>query len=574
MNVMRGEHPFPQMVRENWVNLNGEWEFEFDNSRCGRDKEFYKRNSLDGKINVPFCPESKLSGIEVRDFIYCVWYRKEFVLPEALKNQRILLHFGAVDYYATVYINGEKVTEHKGGYSSFSADITKYLKDGVNVICVCAEDDTRSPNYPSGKQSQRFESKFCSYTRTTGIWQTVWLEAVGKTYVKNFRAYTDIDNNSVMFRIDADGDFTGKDVKATVYYDGKKVGVAKTTLPGRCAFLNVLLSEIHLWDIGKGNLYDVIFEISDNDNIIDTVKCYFGMRTASFSDKGFLLNGRIVFGRWVLDQGYYPDGVYTAPSDEALKNDILYSMELGFNGARLHQKVFEPRFLYWADKLGYLVWGEFPSWGIDIGDLKNINNFLPEWLEVIDRDFSHPSIIGWCPLNEVREVKSGDFVSLVYNATKAADPTRTVVDTSGYVHSVSFEIYDVHDYESDYKKLNEYYSELDKGIINDHAERTAELSGRQKYCGEPVFISEYGGIKWDTNDKNSWGYGDDPKTEEEFKERYKNLTETIMANKKICAMCYTQLYDVEQECNGFMTYERKFKFPPEYFREINTQKAQ
>ncbi|MBQ7900519.1 MAG: beta-galactosidase [Clostridia bacterium] len=578
MNIPRAEHPFPQMIRSNWLNLNGQWEFEIDNGVSGKHREFFKRDILSDKITVPFCPESDLSGIGNKDFMYCVWYRREFELPESFAGNRVILHFGAVDYIATVYINGVEAGSHKGGYTSFAVDITDYIKDGTNVIHVCAEDDAQKYNQPRGKQSDNYHSYRCLYTRTTGIWQTVWLEAVGNTYIKNFYTYADIQNSSVMFRIKlGGGNYTGKTITADVSFDGKPVGKASTVAYGENAYLTVALSELHLWDAGCGNLYDVTFGVCDGEKALDSVNCYFGMRTTAFTEKGFELNGRVVFGRWVLDQGFYPDGIYTAPTDEALKNDIIYSMELGFNGARLHEKVFEPRFLYWADKLGYMVWEEYANWGCNITRAESVNNILPEWLEAVDRDFSHPSIIGWCPLNETWDTdeirQDNSVVANVYHATKNADSTRPVIDTSGNFHAVKFEIFDVHDYEQNPEKLQEYYSKLKDGIIIDQTERNPKNAGRQPYSGEPVFLSEYGGIRWDVGDSTGWGYGQAPATEEEFLDRYKKLTEVAMQNDKICAVCYTQLYDVEQERNGLMTYDRKYKFNPKYFFNINTQKA-
>jgi len=584
MSIPRSEHPFPQMMRGNWMNLNGEWEFEIDNSLSGKDKKFFLRDSLDSKITVPFCPESELSGIGNKDFMYCVWYRKEFTLPENFLGHRIILHFGAVDYISTVYINGIEVRTHKGGYTSFSTDITNYLKDGKNVICLCVEDNKNKYNQPSGKQSEKFESHGCFYTRSTGIWQTVWIEAVGSAYIANFHTFSDMENGVAMFKISLGGKgFIGKTLKAKASFESRSMGYSSTKIYGDNVYVSVPLDEIHLWDIGKGNLYDIVFSIWDGDKAIDSVLCYFGMRTFSFGVNGFEINGRTIFGRWVLDQGYYPDGIYTAPTDEALKDDILKSIELGFNGARLHEKVFEPRFLYWADKLGYPVWGEFPNWGFDISEFESIDSILPQWAEVIDRDFSHPSIIGWCPLNETdypgyQKIQNPKVVKYLYEYTKKADPTRPVIDTSGFFHEVDCEVYDVHDYEQDYKLIEEYYSKLDRGIIQDITVRLPKWSGRQSYKGQPVFVSEYGGILWDMDnlpqgEESSWGYGDAPKSEDEFLDRFKNLTETFMNNPKICAICYTQLYDVEQERNGLMTYDRKHKFNPEVIRRINSQKA-
>ena len=574
MNIPRAEHPFPQMFREEWINLNGEWEFEIDNSYSGKEKEFFKRNRLDSKINVPFCPESELSSICNKDFMNCVWYRKEFTLPESFEGKRVILHFGAVDYFSTVYINGQSIGEHKGGYSSFAFDISKYIKEGTNTICLCAEDDVRDNKQPTGKQSTKYASAGCLYTRTTGIWQTVWLEAVGNTYIDNFYSYANTDSSEVMFRITINGDIKNKKIKAEVSYNGKKVGGAISAVSGEDVYMTVKLSELHLWDIGCGNLYDVEFSVLEDNRAVDFVTAYFGMRNVRFSEKGFEINGRTVFGRWVLDQGFYPEGIYTAPSDEALKNDIIYSLKLGFNGARLHEKVFEPRYLYWADKLGYLVWGEYPNWGLDVSKAENVMNILPEWIEVMERDFSHPSIIGWCPLNEIQVERDRDLVKMVYDITRKLDPTRPAIDVSGFFHVIECGVYDVHDYDQDAENMKKCYSQLENGILDEALFRwRPETKGEQVYRGEPIFLSEYGGIKWDLSNDDSWGYGNAPKTEEEFLKRYKDLTETIMSNKRICAMCYTQLYDVEQERNGLMTYDRKFKFDPEYFRGINTTKA-
>ena len=288
-----------------------------------------------------------------------------------------------------------------------------------------------------------------------------------------------------------------------------------------------------------------------------------------------MLNGKSVFGRWVLDQGYYPDGIYTAPSDEALKADILYGMELGFNGARLHQKVFEERFLYHADKLGYLCWGEFPTWGLHIFNYEGLAGVLPEWLEVMERDMNHPSIIGWCPFNETwnqtSEARRQDnrVVEHIYRVTKAVDPTRPCIDTSGNFHVVT-DIFDVHDYEQNVETFKSHYETLN-GNINFGRESDRN---RQFYKGEPFFNSEYGGIKWTGKpDENSWGYGNAPKTEQEFLDRYKGLTDVLLDDDRMLGFCYTQLYDVEQEKNGLMTYEREYKFDPKIIHAINSRKA-
>jgi len=574
MSIPRPEYPRPQFSRELWMNLNGTWEFQIDNEKSGEAKEFYNLEHLSGSISVPFCPESKLSGVTNKDFMACVWYKRRVSLTSEQLKKRVLIHFGAVDYLAVLYVNGQKAGTHKGGYSSFFFDITELLKEGENDITLCAYDDTRSFDQPTGKQSKRFHPIRCCYTRSTGIWQTVWLEFVDAARIVSANYKTDFDSSSVVISVKVTPEAIGKHVKADVFFEGRAVGTAEADLLSNCTEMVCRLSEIHKWDLGEGNLYDVVFELSDEGGVRDTVKSYFGLRTVALDKKAFRLNGRIVFGRWVLDQGYYPDGIYTAPTDDDLKNDIICSMQLGFNGARLHEKIFEPRFLYWADKLGYMVWGEYPNWGLNITEFGCIENILPEWIEAVERDIAHPAIIGWCPLNETwdhfNRRQNDMLVKTLYQVTKAIDPSRPAIDTSGNYH-VATDIFDVHDYTQEVEAFKYNYSETDKGILRDSVFR--KTPDRQTYGGEPMFISEYGGIKWSSEEGEAWGYGNAPKTEEEFLARYEGLTTTIIDNPDMLGFCYTQLYDVEQEQNGLMTYQRVFKFDPEIIRKINTKKA-
>ncbi len=571
MNIPRCDYPRPQMVRNSFICLNGEWDFETDNAMAGEEKRFFERDSLSGKIIVPFCPESELSGVGNKDFMNAVWYRKNI---DAVKDgRRLILHFGAVDYYTKVFVNGIKTGEHKGGYTSFSVDITDALKDEDNYITVVAYDDVRSGRQCAGKQSTKLNSYGCLYTRTTGIWQTVWMEYVDECHIKNIRTVTDIETPSVNFTLKLENG-VGAEISAKVTYEGKEVGKGSVKSTGDVAILNMELSEKHLWELGEGRLYDVEFTVKKDGEVKDEVKSYFGLRSVSLSGKRFLLNGKSVFGRWVLDQGFYPDGIYTAPTDEALKNDIVSSMKLGFNGARLHEKIFEERFLYWADRLGYMVWEEHANWGLDITEMSALPHFLPEWMEAIERDFSHPSIIGWCPFNETWDQNGrkqcDDVIRTVYEVTKAMDPTRPCIDTSGNFHVVT-DIFDVHDYEQNPEKFREGYVD---GKLICQIQRDPSRRFRQTYDGkQPAFISEYGGTGWAIEDGKNWSYGSRPKDEEAFIERYKGLTETILQSEHIMGFCYTQLYDVEQEINGLMTYDRKFKFDPEKFREINVRKA-
>lgn len=569
--MYRQEYPRPQFVRDDWKNLNGKWEFEIDHGNSGKDRKLYEASSLADQINVPFCPESELSGIGYKDFMAAVWYRREFDIPENWKDKRILLHFGAVDYETTVWINGKEAGKHRGGYTPFSFEITDLLKNGNNVLTVNAVDDNRSGLQPRGKQSAGYYSAGCDYTRTTGIWQTVWLEAVPKSYIKKAKYISNPKDSSVNIELEVDRKSENLQVELTALYKGTEVGNRTLSVNGNLAQGDLIVSEVHLWEPGKPELYDLEITLLYNGQPIDHVSSYFGMRTVSLRDKAIYINEKPVFQRLVLDQGFYPDGIYTAPSDEALKRDIELSMELGFNGARLHEKVFEPRFLYWADQMGYLVWGEHANWGLNITNAEGLSRFLPEWIEAVDRDFNSPALVGWCPFNETWDLngtkQDDEVLRITYEVTKALDKTRPVIDTSGNFHVVT-DIFDIHDYEQDVEKFAEKFRAMGEG-----GEAYVTFPHRQRYEGQPYFVSEYGGIWWQPGNDEGWGYGNRPKSEEEFLERYKGLTETLLKNKAICAFCYTQLYDVEQEVNGLYTYERKAKFDPAIIRAINSQRA-
>ena len=562
MNIPRPEHPNPQWRRAAWQNLNGPWDFGYD-------------ENFGQTITVPFCPESALSGIGNRDFIPAVFYRRMInITPERLHG-RVALHFGAADYETSVYVNGKEAGRHTGGYTSFSFDITEYLRAGQNELQVRCEDDTRDPMVCSGKQSDRPESYECMYTRTTGIWQTVYLEFAPKNYMISAVYQTDPANGCLHLRVNTQGDGT---VRAKAFWQGREAGRAGAE--ARCGFarLTLPLSETHLWEIGKGGLYDL--ELSFGEDIVHS---YFGLRSLAIEGHAFMLNGKSVFQRLVLDQGFYPDGVYTAPTAQALENDVELSMRAGFNGARLHQKVFEPLFLYYCDLHGYIVWGEFASWGIDHSRPEALHHFLPQWCEAVERDRNHPSVVGWCPFNETWDIDGrpvyGETLRALYDVTKRLDPDRPCIDTSGNYH-VATDIYDIHDYQQDVGIFAK-----DHGSPQGNQFFRETFPDRQRYTpGRPVFVSEYGGIGWssatvggagisDENRDGDWGYGKGPKDAAAFLARYEGLTNALLDNPKIMGFCYTQLTDVEQEKNGIFTYERGVKFDPEFFRRVNTRKA-
>ncbi len=563
----RTEHPKPQFRRDHWENLNGPWEFLIDQGASGLEQGFQNTNvSYDRIIQVPFCPESKLSGIEYRDFMTSVWYRRSIRITAEQLRGRVFLHFGAVDYEAALFVNGQPWGTHRGGYASFQFDITQTLHPGENTLVLNARDDTRSRLIPSGKQSEQYQSFGCYYTRTTGIWQTVWLEFVPEKYIRQVRYTTNAEEGLLVITADLAGAgcFT-----AEALYGGRPMGTASCKTQGGHTVLTLPLAEKHLWEPGCGRLYDLELHFEQ-----DRVHSYFGLRSLTLQDRKFCINGRSVFQRLVLDQGFYPEGIYTAPSDQALIDDIRNAMAMGFNGARLHEKVFEERFLYHCDRLGYLVWGEYPNWGLDHSYADCIYGILPEWLEVLHRDHNHPSIVGWCPFNETWDQKGrqqfDDAIRTVYLATKAADSSRPCIDTSGNFHTVT-DIYDLHDYEQDPAVFAGHYARLAE--TGELADFSSAFSQRQQYDKKaPFFVSEYGGIAWD-RDARGWGYGNAPKTPEEFLGRLKGLTDVLLDNEGIFGLCYTQLTDVEQEQNGLYTYDRVPKFPPETVREIFARKA-
>jgi beta-galactosidase/beta-glucuronidase len=399
------------------------------------------------------------------------------------------------------------------------------------------------------------------------------MEAVPSAYIADVRMTPDLEDGRLFIEAKVDGGTKDMVLRAQALIDGSQVGEAKAQCSGGQACLELKISQVRAWSPEDPFLYDLSLSLENGGAAIDQVDSYFGLRSIQIDPPAVLLNGKPVFQRLVLDQGFYPDGIYTAPTDEALKKDIEISMGLGFNGARLHEKVFEPRFLYWADKLGYLVWGEFPNWGVDHSSRETLQQYLAEWMEALDRDYSHPSIVGWCPFNETPRNQNSELLRLIYRVTKAADLTRPVIDTSGYTH-VETDLYDVHDYDQNPESFAAKYRPLLEG-----GEARRNFPDHDApYKGQPYWVSEYGGIWWNPGqtDEEGWGYGGvsgRPKSEDEFLERYRRLTEILLNHPRMCAFCYTQLYDIEQEVNGLYYYDRRPKFDPEKIRIINSQKA-
>lgn len=568
----RQEYPRPQFERTDWVNLNGPWTYTFDFGKTGIDRKLFESKGFDSTITVPFCPESKLSGVEYKDFIPAMWYQRTIRIPDSWRDRRTMLNFGAVDYFCAVYIDGKLVGRHWGSSDSFGFDITGYVSDGADhSLVVRVEDDTRSGVQPLGKQSSLYYSHGCMYTRTTGIWQTVWMEPVDRCGLASVYVVPDLDRKVFTvqpeFRAFADGL-----VFEAVVRDGNKV-VGCVKMPASPGLkLDVPLKSVKTWSPESPFLYDVDFTVYDrNGNALDKVRSYAGMRKIHTVGNRLYLNNRPYFLRLVLDQGFYPEGIWTAPSDDALRRDIELSMAAGFNGARLHQKVFEERFHYWADRLGYLTWGEAPSWGADANRIESARNFIPEWENVVVRDRNHPSIIAWTPFNETWErpensekaMQHDRLVSDVFSATHRLD-YRPVNDASGNYHVVT-DLWTVHKYDQDPEKLAAWFD------ISDGKYPCQDPKRDVPYGGQPFFIDEYGGIKWIVGKEfasNSWGYGQGPRTLDEFYTRLGALTDVILGVPYMSGYCYTQLTDVEQEQNGIYNYDRTPKFDMDRIKAI------
>jgi len=552
----------PQMVRGEWLNLNGVWEFaETDD---GGDA-LLGAASYPDKITVPFCRESKLSGLERKGFVKNVWYRRTFQVPADWKSPRIRLHVGACDWRTRVFVNGQLAGMHTGGSAPFAFDITRLLQTGDNTVIIHAFDDTASGKQACGKQSQKPESHGCVYTRTTGIWQTVWLEGVGATYVSDYFV-TPTPDGRIQVRVETDGPEAGVMVQVEASALGKAAGTASAPANGRAAVMEIALTEKHLWTVADPFLYDLKVSVTKDGETLDTLAGYFGLRTISIQGAAYLINGQPVFQRLVLDQGFYPDGIWTAPSDADLRRDIELSQAAGFNGARLHQKAFEPRLLYWADKMGYLVWGEFPNWGANLGEQDVDLPIVDEWVELVRRDRNHPALIGWCPFNETPKTAVPVQNTAVY-VTRQVDPTRPVLDTSGWVHGIADpQLLDAHDYNQNPEAFRAHWFQA----LGDSP--LPPQYGGAVSAFVPFFVSEYGGIGWNLDGKG-WGYGNIPKTLEDFYARFQGLTDALLDNPRMFAYCYTQLTDIEQEQNGLYTYDRKPKFDMARLHAVQTRAA-
>ena len=570
-DVPRPEHPRPDFYREDWLNLNGCWDFSFDDHELGEEEGWHLgKVEFDKRIVVPFPFQSRLSGIHDESFHDVVWYKRSFTIQEEWIGKRILLHFGAVDYESKVWLNGYYLGSNVGGYAPFKFDITRYLREGENLLVLRVLD--RHGDQPRGKQDSRLHPMGVHYMRVTGIWQTVWLEAVGEAYINSVRFIPDIDNEIVEISASLAGESEGCNLKATIYFAGVEEAEAKGLVVDGEAHLRVSIPYMKLWSPETPDLYDVELVVSKDGEVLDRVWSYFGMRKISVKGNRILLNNEPYYLKMALDQGYYPDGLYTAPSDSDLRRDVEAAKRLGLNGVRKHQLAADPRYLYWCDKLGLLVWGEMGDWGMP---LSMFERFWSEWRRIIVRDFNHPSIIVWVPFNERAEARRDKenqrALIEIYRRTKALDPTRLVIDTSGYAHTET-DIVDIHQYR--WLKGREWIERWSKpwmeGKIPD--ECLHSFAEGFKYEGQPIVISEWGG--WSIEgfkpivDRPLTSYHR-VRDEFSFISLYRDIVKVLMNEPSICGFCYTQLYDVEGEVNGFLTYDRKWKIPPEEIAKIN-----
>jgi len=594
--VPRPEYPRPQLRREGWTNLNGEWRFAFDDENAGLAGGWQNVSAqglgsgdapFDRKITVPFSFQAKLSGIGETAFHDVVWYARTFEHSVA-EDERLLLHFGAVDYRATVWVNGAHVISHEGGHTPFSADVTHALGSGENVLVVRAEDPSRDVTIPRGKQYWREESAGIFYTRTTGIWQTVWLEPVGRRRIGSLRLTPDVDAAALDVEVGVEAFEPGLTLRLTVAYEGERVLDDRVGLQSALVERRLPLvtrgeqpaspypgrwGKPPYWSPEEPNLLDLRLELLDAEGReLDAVDSYFGMRKIEVREGKVYLNDRPLYQRLVLDQGYFPDGVLTAPTDDDLRRDIELAKEMGFNGARKHQKVEDPRWLYWADRLGFLVWGEMANAYQYSPDYAR--RITAEWQEAVRRDYNHPSIVAWVPMNEswgVREISTDprqvEHLLAMYHLTRSLDGSRPVVSNDGWEHALT-DICAIHDYRNA-AVLARRYRTLETSLAE--PERHPVYAPGYGYRGEPILITEFGGIAFETADPGSWGYRT-VSSPEGLLERYAALVSALVESEVVQGFCYTQLTDVEQEINGLLTYDRRPKADPSRIREITTAK--
>ncbi|HVM31005.1 MAG TPA: glycoside hydrolase family 2 TIM barrel-domain containing protein [Candidatus Limnocylindrales bacterium] len=585
-------HPSPQLRRQDWLDLSGRWGFAHDDGDIGLMQGWNDRaDPFDRVIEVPYPPESRLSGIHDPDEHPVVWYRRGFRLSEVpgySRGKKLLLKFGAVDYSACVWVNGHFLTRHEGGHSSFTVDITAALEDGdEQVLTVRAEDQPHDLTQPRGKQYWESRPADIWYHRTTGIWQPVWLEAVEATHVEHLSWTPDTRRGrvGVSVRLNREPDREMR-MRLRLSIEGQVLAddtyLVQHQESGREIRLEPAAGHLHrhrlLWSPKHPNLVDAEVVLQDrHGGVIDVIQSYVGLRSVEAADGLFLLNGQPSYLRLVLAQGYWPDSHLAAPSVEALRHEVEMIKALGFNGVRIHQKVEDPRFLYWCDRLGLFVWAEMANaYAFTENAVKRLTN---EWMQVVRRDYSHPSIVTWVPFNESWGVPDlpgdqaqRDFVRGIYHLTRALDPTRPVIANDGWEHLVG-DIWGIHDYALDGTVIRNRYGTpeaLDEALQGRPQYHRAVLDETAR-AGQPVVLSEFGGITFAPQPGVPWfGYGS-VANEDAFLERYEDLLMAVLDSPGLAGFCYTQLADTEQETNGLLHADRTPKLDPEIVRAITSR---
>lgn len=585
----RTEYPRPQFVRSDWTNLNGKWKFKFDDEGLGmEEKWFLNTTEFDKEIIVPFVYQSEMSGINEQGNHEIVWYKKEFNAT-GTENDEVILHFGAVDYQTDVFVNGQKVGNHVGGHTTFSFNITPFLEENQNVLILRVYDPRKTEFIPRGKQIWEDEPHSIWYTNTTGIWQTVWLESVNKEHIKSIYFTPDVDQGQVKVKTYIQGDVQNKKLEIKISFQGEVVLKSDFDVLKN---IHTAIFDIHQhtifrtshhhngwhWTPETPNLFDVEMKLIEEGVALDTVSSYFGMRKVHTENGLVYLNNKPYYQKLVLDQGYWPKSLMTAPSDDALKFDIEVSKDMGFNGCRKHQKVEDPRFLYWADKLGFLVWGESAS--AQYFDESSIAVVTNEWLEIIERDYNHPSIVTWVPFNESwgvndigRDTQQQHYTLALYHMIHGLDTTRPVISNDGWEMTLS-DIGAVHHYGhgeiDDKAKYERFKTELRTlgDILESRSANRSIYANGFKHQGEPILLTEFGGIGYKKDDQDGWGYST-VDTDEHYLSEYKRVLDAVYESEIISGFCYTQLYDVEQEINGLLTYDRTPKVEINKIKEIN-----
>ena len=557
-SIPRPEHPRPDMMRDDWLSLNGSWEFEFDDADHGVAEQWYARSKpFSRKITVPYCFESSLSGIQDTSFHDVFWYRRTIQVPHAWGTRRVILHFGAVNYEATVWVNGQWAARHQGGQVGFSVDITDYLNGGNNSITMRVWYPSTDLSMPRGKQYWKPKSERIWYTRTAGVWQPVWMEAVDAIHVERLRITPDVDQSQVSIEAILSKSAPNLKLRTSIRMGDELKAQSEVACESDRPVALLKLQEQQLWSPEHPNLYDLMVEVVQDGKVLDTLHSYFGQRKVSVHDGKVYLNNAPYYLKLVLDQGYWPQSVLTPPSDEAMQYDIRMTKAFGFNGARKHQKVEDPRWLYWADKMGLIVWGEMAN--AQAYDDTYVRRFMDEWQEVVAEDYNHPCIIVWVPINEswgVRNILTNraqqEHARAMYYLLHSLDQTRLVVDNDGWEHTDATDLFTLHDYARTGDLITAKY----KGLEGEH--KTIPRNGREAlaygfdYNGTPILITEYGGIAYRIGAPGSdkeWGYSGVEPTKESMLQRLDGVTSALRANPVIAGYCYTQLTDVEQEIN-------------------------